>query len=236
MAKGERAKGEQDATAAVTRADLARRRIADEIITGQLQPGARLDECDIAARLGLSRTPVREALRQLAAIGLAELRPHRGVIVAQPDDDRLTESFEFMADLESLCARYAAMRMTAAERRILEAHHLAAGEFVRTGDRDAYAAHNTQFHELIYRFSHNRSLEETAQAARRQIAPYRRGQFTVLGRLALSFAEHDRVVNAVIRGEAATAAAAMHAHVAIVGVASADYVAGRVSGSADAAS
>lgn len=235
MAKSKHAKGEQDA-AAVTRADLARRRIADEIITGQLKPGARLDECDIAARLGLSRTPVREALRQLAAIGLAELRPHRGVIVAQPDDDRLTESFEFMADLESLCARYAAMRMTAAERRILEAHHLASGEFVRTGDRDAYAAHNTQFHELIYRFSHNRSLEETAQAARRQIAPYRRGQFTVLGRLALSFAEHDRVVNAVIRGEAAMAAAAMHAHVAIVSVASADYVAGRVSGSAEAAS
>jgi len=226
----------KEAAPVETRADLVRRRIADEIITGQLKPGARLDECDIAARLGFSRTPVREALRQLAAIGLAELRPHRGVIVAQPDNDRLTESFEFMADLESLCARYAATRMNAAERRALGAHHLSSGEFVRTGDRDAYAAHNTEFHELIYRFSHNRLLEETAQATRRRLAPYRRGQFTVLDRLALSYAEHDRVVNAVIRGEAAAAAATMHTHVAIVSVASHDYVAGRVSGSKEAAS
>jgi DNA-binding GntR family transcriptional regulator len=220
---------------AETRADLVRRRLADEIITGQLKPGERLDECDIASRLGLSRTPVREALRQLAAIGLAELRPRRGVIVAQPDTDHLVESFEFMADLESLCARYAATRMTAAERRTLEAHHLASGEFVRKGDRDGYAAHNTEFHELIYRFSHNRSLEETAQSVRRRLAPYRRGQFAVLGRLALSFAEHDRVVSAVLRCEPAAAAAAMHAHVAIVSVASADYVSGRVSGPTEAA-
>ena len=57
-----------------TRADLLRRQLADEIITGRLSPGARLDERDIAARFGLSRTPVRESLRQLVAIGLAELR------------------------------------------------------------------------------------------------------------------------------------------------------------------
>ena len=112
---------ERAKASAATLADRARQHLADEIITGQLRPGARLDECDIAARLGLSRTPVREALRQLAAIGLAELRPHRGVIVAQPDSDHLAETFEFMADLESLCARYAATRMSAAERHDLEA-------------------------------------------------------------------------------------------------------------------
>ncbi len=218
-----------------TRADHARQLLADEIITGKLAPGARLDECDIAARLGLSRTPVREALRRLAAIGLAELRPHRGVFVAQPDSAHLAETFEFMADLESLCARNAAMRMSAVERRQLEGHHLSSGELVRRGDRDSYATYNAEFHELIYRFSHNRSLEETAQTIRRCLAPYRRGQFAVLGRLALSFTEHERVVNAIIRGEAAAAAAAMHAHVAVVSAASADYIAGRVSGSAEAA-
>lgn len=221
--------------ASETRADHARQLLADEIITGKLTPGARLDECDIAARLGLSRTPVREALRRLAAIGLAELRPHRGVFVAQPDSEHLAETFEFMADLESLCARHAATRMSAVERRLLEAHHLSSGELVRRGDREGYATYNAEFHELIYRFSHNRSLEETAQAIRRRLAPYRRGQFAVLGRLALSFTEHERVVNAIIRGEAAAAGAAMHAHVAVVSAASADYIAGRVSGSAEAA-
>lgn len=209
-----------------TRSDALRRQLADEIITGQLRPGERLDERELAARFGLSRTPVREALRQLAAIGLADLRPHRGVIVARPDDSHLAETFELMADLESLCTRYAAMRMSATERRELEACHLSSGEFVRRGDRERYAAHNTELHELIYRGSHNRVLEQTAQALRRRLAPYRRGQFAMLGRLALSFAEHDRVVSAIVRGEAAVAAAAMHAHVATVSEASAEYVAG----------
>ena len=179
---------------------------------------------------------MREALRQLAAIGLAELRPHRGVMVARPDDTRLAETFELMADLESLCTRYAAMRMSSTERRALETCHLAAGGFVRRGDRERYAAFNIEFHGLIYRGSHNLTLEENAQAIRRRLAPYRRGQFAMLGRLALSFAEHDRVVNAIVRGDAAAAAAAMHAHVATVGDASADYVAGRAAPSADAAS
>lgn len=227
--------GTDKESAAKTRADRARQHLADEIITGKLKPGARLDECDIAERLGLSRTPVREALRQLAAIGLAELRPHRGVFVAQPDNAHLAETFEFMADLESLCAHYAAMRMSAAERRELETCHLSAGELVRRGDRESYATHNTTFHELIYGFGHNRPLAETARTIRRRLAPYRRGQFGVLGRLALSFAEHERVVNAIIRGEATAAAVAMRAHVAIVGEASADYVAGRATGTAEAA-
>ncbi|HUB94868.1 MAG TPA: GntR family transcriptional regulator [Stellaceae bacterium] len=217
-----------------TRSDALRRQLADEIITGQLRPGERLDERELAARFGLSRTPVREALRQLAAIGLADLRPHRGVIVARPDDSHLAETFELMADLESLCTRYAAMRMSATERRELEACHLSSGEFVRRGDRERYAAHNTELHELIYRGSHNRVLEQTAQALRRRLAPYRRGQFAMLGRLALSFAEHDRVVSAIVRGDAASAAAAMHAHVATVSIASADYVAGRSLGTAEA--
>jgi DNA-binding GntR family transcriptional regulator len=219
---------------AETRADLLRRQLADEIITGRLSPGARLDERDIAARFGLSRTPVREALRQLAAIGLAELRPHRGVTVARPDEDHLAETFEAMAELESLCTRYAALRMSAAERRALEACHAASGQFVRSGDRERYALQNVDLHELVYRGAHNRALEEMAQAVRRRLAPYRRGQFAVLGRLALSFAEHNRVVSAIVRGDAATAAAAMHAHVAKVGVASADYVAGRVAGAEEA--
>jgi DNA-binding GntR family transcriptional regulator len=221
---------------AETRAGLLRRRLADEIITGRLAPGERLDERELAARFGASRTPVREALRQLAAIGLAELRPHRGVIVARPNDDHLAETFELMADLESLCTRYAATRMSAPERRALEACHLSSGEFVRRGDRERYAARNIELHGLVYRGSHNRALEDTAQTIRRRLAPYRRGQFAVLGRLALSFAEHERVVCAIVRGDAASASAAMHAHVSTVGVASADYVAGRAEAVTEAAS
>lgn len=211
----------------LTRTQALRRQLADAIITGELRPGSRLDEQELAQQYGLSRTPVREALRQLAAIGLAEHRPHRGVIVAAMSEARLRQTFELMADLESLCAKYAAQRMTAPERRALETLHQRSAVLVRDGDPSDYDDLNTQFHTLIYRGSHNAALEDTVLAVRQRLAPYRRGQFRLLGRLSHSYAEHDRVVEAILRGEGEVAAQAMHAHVATVSDASADYVAGR---------
>src|SRR5881628_1286005 len=82
----------------MTRAEELRLQLADEIVRGALPPGAALDETDIARRFNVSRTPVREALRQLVASGLVEARAHRGAVVAQPSLDRLTEMFEAMAE------------------------------------------------------------------------------------------------------------------------------------------
>jgi len=213
------------AAARPTRTELLRRQLADSIITGRLAPGARLDEQEIAKAYGLSRTPVREALRQLAASGLAELRPHRGAIVAALTAEGVAQAFELMADLESLCARYAAQRMTVTERRDLEALHLRLKEIVRTGDPDLYADLNVQFHQAIYRGSHNAALQDATLTVRQRVAPYRRGQFRLLGRLAESLAEHDRVVTAILQGNGEVAAREMHAHVAIVRQASAEYAA-----------
>src|SRR5256885_14723212 len=104
----------------ITRAEELRLQLADEIVRGVLPPGSGLDETDIARRFNVSRTPVREALRQLVASGLVEARAHRGAVVAQPSLDRLTGMFEAMAELEALCAGLAAERMPAAERQRLE--------------------------------------------------------------------------------------------------------------------
>src|SRR5229473_918187 len=109
--------------AKITRAEELRLQLADEIIRGALAPGAPLDETDIARRFSVSRTPVREALRQLAASGLVDARAHRGAVVARPSIDRLTCMFEAMAELEALCAGLAAERMQPAERHRLEAIH-----------------------------------------------------------------------------------------------------------------
>ncbi len=87
---------------------------------GVLEPGSALDETELARRFDVSRTPVREAIRQLAASGLVEVRAHRGAVVARPSDERLVGMFEAMAELEALCAGLAAERMTATERRLLE--------------------------------------------------------------------------------------------------------------------
>src|SRR5213080_3004855 len=107
----------------ITRAEELRLQLADEIVRGALAPGSPLDETDIARRFSVSRTPVREALRQLAASGLVDARAHRGAVVARPSPARLTGMFEAMAELEALCAGLAAERMPAAERQALEALH-----------------------------------------------------------------------------------------------------------------
>src|SRR3982074_2078786 len=91
----------------VTRAEELRLQLADEIVRGVLAPGSALDETDIARRFGVSRTPVREALRQLVASGLVEARAHRGAVVAQPSLERLTGMFEGMGGVGGAAARLA---------------------------------------------------------------------------------------------------------------------------------
>jgi len=89
-----------------------RRAIEQEIVTQKLAPGARLDEAALAARFGTSRTPVREALLQLASTGLVEVRPRRGAVVAKLSLSELVEMFEVMAELEGMCGCLAAQRAT----------------------------------------------------------------------------------------------------------------------------
>src|SRR5207248_4167462 len=109
---------------------------------GLWPPGTRLDEVQLAERLGASRTPVREALRHLAASGLVEIRPHRGVVVVDVDDDHLADLMEALGEIDALCARLAAHRMGSIERRQLVTLHDAGTRAARKGDREAYASCN----------------------------------------------------------------------------------------------
>jgi DNA-binding GntR family transcriptional regulator len=121
-----------------TRAEELRAHLADDIVRGTLAPGQTLDEMELARRFGVSRTPVREAIRQLAASGLVETRPHRGAVVARPNHERILGMFEAMAELEALCAGLAAERMNAAERRALEAVHEELRVLIQASDPQRY--------------------------------------------------------------------------------------------------
>jgi len=197
----------------LTRAEELRLQLADEIVRGLLAPGAALDETDIARRFNVSRTPVREALRQLAASGLVEARAHRGAVVAQPSVERLGGMFEAMAELEALCSGLAAERMTPTERNRLEAVHEELRTLSYAGDPDRFHEVNEQFHNAIYAGSQNSYIAEITMATRSRVRPFRRAQFRNLGRLAKSHAEHDRVVVAILRGDRSGAASAMRAHI-----------------------
>ncbi|MGJ4993339.1 GntR family transcriptional regulator [Bradyrhizobium sp. HKCCYLS3077] len=204
------------AVAKITRAEELRLQLADDIVRGMLAPGAPLDETEIAKRFNVSRTPVREALRQLAASGLIEARAHRGAVVARPSVDRLTGMFEAMAELEAMCAGLAAQRMTPVERQRLEAIHEELRNLSHAGNPERFHEVNERFHNAIYAGAHNAYIAEITLATRVRVQPFRRAQFRNLGRLAKSHAEHDRVVVAILRGDKAGASSAMKAHIELV--------------------
>jgi DNA-binding GntR family transcriptional regulator len=199
-----------------TRSDQLAAQIANAILSGEFTPGYRLDEHQLAQRFAVSRTPVREALRQLAASGLIEVRPRRGAIVAAVTPEELETLFVAMAEMEASCARMATQRMTPLERRRLQALHEDMAGLVRSGDPEAYADANQSFHLMIYAGAHNAVIADFTAGLRQRLAPFRRAQFRTLGRLPRSHAEHEAVVRAILTGNAAAAHAAMLHHVSLV--------------------
>jgi DNA-binding GntR family transcriptional regulator len=199
-----------------TRAEKLATAIADGILSGVLAPGLRLDEVSLALQHGVSRTPVREALRQLAMSGLIDMRPRKGAVVSKATPEQVESLFVAMAEMEATCARLAAMSMTPIERRRLQARHEAMTALAVAGDPAAYSDANVAFHSAIYAGAHNAPVAEFALNLRRRVGPFRRAQFLVEGRLIRSNQEHDAVVRAILTGDAAGAHAAMLHHVSLV--------------------
>jgi DNA-binding GntR family transcriptional regulator len=201
--------------------DNAVRKVRDEIengvVSGEFAPGERLDEMQVARRFGVSRTPVREALMQLSAIGIVELRPRRGAIVVDHSPQRVYEMFEVMAELEGLAGALAARRHDAADRDALAAAHERCRQSAERGETDAYYYDNEDFHLAIYAASHSAFLAEQCGSMHRRLRPYRRLQLRVRNRLKVSFEEHDSVLAAIFAGEAETARARLRSHIAVQG-------------------
>jgi len=199
-----------------TQAERIRASLAEAIVRGEIGPGVALDEATIAEKFDVSRTPVREAIRQLEAIGFAEARPHRGAVVPHFTPEKLNDMFAVMAEMEALCAHYAADHITAPERTELSRRHEACAEAARRGDVEGYYADNIAFHDAIYRASHNDYLVEVTLTVRNRLAPFRKLQFEGIGRLAHSLAEHDAIVQAICRGDGEGAATLMRRHMQLV--------------------
>lgn len=193
--------------------------LAEAIVAGELAPGDRLDEASLARRYGVSRTPVREALRQLAAIELVDLRPHRGAVVAGIAESRVVELFEALGEAEAACARLAAVKAGTAERQRIEALHRICREAMAAGDRVAIPVTNRHWHEALYTSAHNGFLADQALTLRRRLAPFTHAQFGLADRPPASADEHERVMAALRRRDGDAAGAAMRRHVASVGLA-----------------
>ncbi len=200
----------------VTLSDEVFEALVKDILSGAVEPGARLDEPSICRKFGVSRTPIREALRRLSGTGLVEVTARKGVTVARIDVDQLNDMFEALAEFEGLCSRLGAVRMTALEKKRLQVSNDNRRKKIAEGEKD-FAGLNNEFHEFIYRGAHNVSIASVARSYRQRLAPFRALQFKP-GQTAYSFHEHDGIVVAISDSDAEGAYRLMRDHVTGTGL------------------
>lgn len=178
----------------------------------QLAPGEWIDEKALAATWQISRTPLREALKVLAAEGLVELVPQRGCRVVQLTDADADQLFPVMALLEGRCAFEATRNATPADVAVLRRLHDELERHAAAGDRDGYYRANHDFHTLVQRLAHNRWLDRSTGDLRQFLRLLRGRQLKLPGRMADSINEHRVLIAAMLAGDAARAERCMHDH------------------------
>lgn len=184
-------------------------RILAAIDGGEYPPGARLLESELAHRFGVSRTPVREALRRLESQGVVTHEPRKGAVVAALDYDQLGELYAVREVMEGFAARLAARHASGPEIRLL--YDMLAEDEALT-DPKALAQANKRFHRQLHLSSHNRYLIETLDPVRRSLSLLGDTTFSAPERVTTSGAEHRLIIDAVAArdGDAAEAAARRH--------------------------
>lgn len=198
--------------------------LEDDILQGVLKPGTRLDEQALARRFAVSRTPIREALRHLASSGLVEIRRNHGSLVRQLTTTELIEMFQVMAELEGLCSRLCARRMTVEQIAELRAHNAVCEERARANDHDGFFDGNTLLHEAIYTGSQSVYLQEEVRKLRNRVNVYRRHISFQPRRMIRSAAEHSKVIDAIERGDEDEAHRFMREHVDLLAGSAADVL------------
>ncbi len=187
-------------------------RLRQRIFAHELTPGTWIDEQKLAEQYGISRTPLREALKVLASEGLVVLKPRRGCYVTEISRQDLDDIFPLMAMLEGRCAAEAIIRAKAADIARLKKTHEQLEAAAREGRIDAFFEANQEFHRKIQELSGNRWLLTVIQDLRKVLKLSRLHSLSLEGRLQQSLDEHRVIMHAFEAGEAAKAEKAMHDH------------------------
>ncbi|MFI0473671.1 GntR family transcriptional regulator [Halomonas sp. HMF6819] len=203
--------------AKVSQAQRLRDLLEDAIIAGRFTPGERLDPDALALEYACSRTPIREAIQQLAMSGMVQVVPKRGTFVTRLGISDLVERFEVMAELEGLCGRLAARRITDEERAALSEALKACRARADEHDANGYYYDNSVFHHCIYAASHNHFLAQEAARLHALLQPYRRLQLQVRMRVESSLAEHEAIVAAIEAGDGERTEQLLREHVMVQG-------------------
>jgi phosphonate utilization transcriptional regulator len=193
---------------------LVQREIERRIVTGELAPGAKLNEADLASAMGISRGPVREAFRALEQAGLVHTEKNRGVFVRQISLAEADEIYEVRAALEGQIGRLAAKRITPEQlerlRAIVKRMHGAS----RKRDAQAYFPLNIEFHEALAEAAGNAALAANYRRVVNELNLYRRETLTRNAEIIpVSTQDHEGIVNAVAKGDVALAERLLYDHV-----------------------
>lgn len=183
------------------------------ILTGELEPGQRLIERDIADRLGVSRTPVRECIRKLESEGLVEHLPRKGCVVRRVSAGEVVEVFMIRSSLEPLASRLAAERRMPRDvtrlRKILTDLRSAAAR----GDSSTAHDFHVLFHETIFRAARSPRLAGMLKTLMHQSFWYARVAYTIPGRIEQAQAEHAAMLDAIETGDSDLAESRSREHV-----------------------
>ncbi|MBO8126782.1 MAG: GntR family transcriptional regulator [Firmicutes bacterium] len=187
--------------------------LREAIMSGQLKPGERLMEVQLAEELGVSRTPVREAIRKLELEGLVLMIPRRGAYVSEISMKDIADVFEIRAALEGLAAELAAQRCTPEEVEELERSLVKISACAEKGDIQSCIELDTIFHEQLMAASHNERLVQMVSSLREQVQRFRQTSLAHPGRMKIALEEHKKIVEAIAQGNAELAKQLAHEHI-----------------------
>jgi DNA-binding GntR family transcriptional regulator len=183
------------------------------IYGGEIQPGERLNEAALAQRMGISRGPIREAIRMLAGLGLVTAVPNRGVFVREISVREMLEIYELRALLFGYAAERASEHLDEAHRAqflaLLEQMDAAS----ETGNGTGYYELNLQFHTLILQLSGNQRAQQAYDEHVKELHLFRRSFFNSPGNMRRSNAEHRAIYEAIAKGDAKRARTLAERHV-----------------------
>lgn len=187
-------------------------RLRQRIFAHELTPGTWIDEQKLAEQYGISRTPLREALKVLASEGLVELKPRRGCYVTEVSHQDIDDIFPLMALLEGRCAADAINRATKTDIVALKAIHERLETAAKEGGIEAFFEANQAFHRQIQELANNRWMLSVIQDLRKVLKRSRMHSLSLEGRLQQSLEEHRSIMAAFEAGDAARAEKVMHDH------------------------
>jgi DNA-binding GntR family transcriptional regulator len=189
-------------------------RLRAQIFAHTLAPGSWLDEQSLAVEFGISRTPMREAIKVLASEGLVTMKPRRGAYVTEVERQDVEQIFAVIAELEGFAVKEVAIKATEAELNQLDNLHLKLEKAAADRDVERFFEINVRFHELIMEIAGNRWMNSVIADLRKVLKLQRRDSLSRAGRLQNALNEHRNILNALIKRDGDAAKSAMQAHLA----------------------